>query len=571
MTFRARLLLGFAAVVLVPLAVLAYGLWRDVDRRLTAQYQRRVDAAVAAVERDLHRRGAAVAARLDALAGALTDDNRFRLAAVQGAPSERTYLLDVAGRDMRLAGLSALLVLDEGGRILSSGHFREEYDRLAPTIPAALATRDAGVTLLRTRTAEGWILVLAGLDSLRVGGRRFDLVGGEAIDREFLAGLAGGLDVAVSLRFPGGALLSDPTLESTPAGGGAAPTDAVVGSLTLPYVDAGAEAPLVSDTARIFVTQSTTELRALRRGVTVWFLASVGATAGVALLLAGWLASRLGRPLADLAGKTAHIDLDTLDVRFETERKDEIGVLARLLDAMTQRLRRSAVRLREAERRATLGDLARQVNHDIKNGLTPIRNVLRHLAGVARDRPDTLPAVFAERRGTLDSSVEYLENLAANYARLSMRPERRPCDVNRTARAVLQDLAGAGGATVTGDLAEGLPPVRGDDVALRRILENLMRNALESLADGRGSVRLETRQILGPGGAPAVRITVTDTGRGMTGDEIDRIFDDFYTTKETGTGLGLSVVRRLVMDLGGTLKVESEPGVGTRFVMEIPA
>lgn len=571
MSFRTRLLVAFAAVVLVSMAVLAYGLWRDVDQRLTVQYQRRVDAMVGVVEQDVRRRSAAVAERLDALADALADDNRFRLGAVQGAPAERQYLLDVAGRDMRLAGLSALLILDERGRILSSGHFREEYDRLAPTIPAALAANGPQATLLRTRTAEGWLLVLARLDSLRVAGRRFDLVGGETIDRRFLAALAGGRDVAVSLRFPGGVLSSDTTLERALAEGGAPPADAVAGSVTVPHVDAGDDAPLVRDTARVLVTRSTAELRALRRGVTIWFVTALGVTAGVALLLAGWLAARLGRPLAELAGKTAHIDLDTLDVRFETERRDEIGVLARLLDAMTLRLRRSAARLREAERRATLGDLARQVNHDIKNGLTPIRNVLRHLAGVAGDSPETLPAVFAERRGTLESSVEYLENLAANYARLSSRPERRPCDVNRTARAVLQDAAVGEGAVVLAELADDLPPIQGDEVALRRILENLVRNAVESLADGRGTVRVETRPIRGPGGAPAVRVTVTDTGGGMTRAVIERIFDDFYTTKERGTGLGLSVVRRLVLDLGGTLRVESEPGVGTRFVVEIPA
>ena len=86
---------------------------------------------------------------------------------------------------------------------------------------------------------------------------------------------------------------------------------------------------------------------------------------------------------------------------------------------MTARLRTSAARLRDAERRAAMGDLARQVNHDIKNGLVPIRNVLRHLDEVARHEPEPLAAMFAERRGTLESSVSYLETLARNYARLS--------------------------------------------------------------------------------------------------------------------------------------------------------
>jgi signal transduction histidine kinase len=68
-----------------------------------------------------------------------------------------------------------------------------------------------------------------------------------------------------------------------------------------------------------------------------------------------------------------------------------------------------------------------------------------------------------------------------------------------------------------------------------------------------------------------VRITVADTGPGMTQSELDRAFDDFYTTKPGGTGLGLSIVRRLILDLNGTLRVETEPGAGTRVIIELPA
>ena len=72
------------------------------------------------------------------------------------------------------------------------------------------------------------------------------------------------------------------------------------------------------------------------------------------------------------------------------------------------------------------------------------------------------------------------------------------------------------------------------------------------------------------GQTPIVRVTVADNGRGMSSDEVSRIFDDFYTTKEGGTGLGLSIVRRLAMDLSGTVSVESAPGKGTRMSVDIP-
>src|SRR5256886_5471307 len=112
-----------------------------------------------------------------------------------------------------------------------------------------------------------------------------------------------------------------------------------------------------------------------------------------------------------------------------SDRSDEIGALSRLLGAMTERLRAGAARLREAERRLAMGDLARQVNHDIKNGLIPIRNVFRHLGQAAGDSPDRLAAAFRDRQATVESSISYLENLASNYARLYPQPAGESCDV----------------------------------------------------------------------------------------------------------------------------------------------
>ena len=145
------------------------------------------------------------------------------------------------------------------------------------------------------------------------------------------------------------------------------------------------------------MTQSLTPLRTLLRSADSWFLLTAAGTGVTALLLAVWVSSRISGPLAALAEKTAVLDLDRLDVDFDPG-TDEVGRLSRLLGDLAARLRTSTTRVREAERRATVGELARQINHDIKNGLIPLRNVMRHLAQVERDQPDALPAVFAERR-----------------------------------------------------------------------------------------------------------------------------------------------------------------------------
>jgi signal transduction histidine kinase len=107
--------------------------------------------------------------------------------------------------------------------------------------------------------------------------------------------------------------------------------------------------------------------------------------------------------------------------------------------------------------------------------------------------------------------------------------------------------------------------VTGDEPSVRRILHNLISNAIESLPDHSGTVTAAVED-----GADTVTISITDTGRGMSAGELDRAFRDFHTTKESGTGLGLSSVRRLVMELNGSLRASSSPGAGSRFEISLP-
>jgi signal transduction histidine kinase len=556
MSFRTRLFLGILVAVLLPLGALAYGVRREMERRLTAEYEGRVGSMASVVDADLDRESATVAARLAALASELVRSDRFRLAAVRGEPTSRRYLLDYAGEAMSLSGLSLLQVQDSAGKILSSGHFRNEFDRLQPELPRLL-TRVGTKALIRTRTPEAPLLALARVDSFVVGGKPFTLVGGIEARSALLGRLARDGELSVALVYPG----QEP---------GPLPGARVLRELRLPYLDLLSASAITVDTARFLVTQSLATLEALRRSVDRWFLVALALTVAVSLIVAAWLSSRISRPLRDLARKTSEIDLDRLDQGFESDRPDEIGALSRLLGAMTERLRVSSARLREVERRAAVGDLARQVNHDIKNGLAPIRNVLRHLSQVGRQDPQMLPAVFEDRRSTLESSVEYLETLARNYARLSPGLERRPCDVNAVVHEILSNTT-SDGAELRAELSERLPPVLGDSLMLRRILENLIGNAVDSLAGRQGGMVTVSTEGTAGSNPDRVRITVTDTGPGMTREQLDRAFDDFYTTKAGGTGLGLSIVRRLVMDLDGVLRIETEPGAGTRVVLEFPA
>jgi signal transduction histidine kinase len=306
-------------------------------------------------------------------------------------------------------------------------------------------------------------------------------------------------------------------------------------------------------------------MAALRQGISQQLAVALALSGIVAAVLALLLGARMSRPLRDLAERAERVDVDHLDQDFASGRSDEIGRLSTALGAMQHRLGRSVAQLRDAERRAATGDLARQVNHDIKNGLAPIRNVLRHLSELAAgNNAAALQEIYREREATLTASVAHLEEMARNYAQLSPKLAGGSVVVAGVIRDVVRDI---GDARVSADIpaAAADAAVAADPATLRRILHNLISNAIESLSNGDGVVtaHVETRR-------DVVMISITDTGRGMSAAELDRAFRDFHTTKESGTGLGLSSVRRLVMELNGSLRASSSPGAGSRFEVSLP-
>ena len=543
MTFRARLTIGFAALALVLVVSAGFAVRLEMFRRLEAQYQARVDGFTHVIRRELGIAQRDVAERLEGLGASLAGDTRFRLGLVTAEGAAAAYVVDWAANAMRVAGLDALAVEEAGGGIVSSGHFRSAFGQPAAGLRGAM--RDAaGPALVRLRTAEGGLLVLAALDSVTVAGRRLMLVGGERAGHDFLARLPGPDDATIVLESPGDTVALD-----------VLPDPGVFAEIRVPHIDATAAAPRVAS-ARFVVGHSLAPLVALRRSMDRWLLVA-GMVAGlVGALAGGVLAGRLAQPVRVLAREVGATDVDRAGPFSAAQRGDEVGVLARALEEMTRRVRASADRLREAERRIAVGDVARQVNHDVKNGLVPIRNVVRHLAETAERDPDRLVEVFRERKGTIESALEHLDHLARTYARLAPSVAEGSTEVNAVVRAVTNE-----GGAVSLALAERLPAVRGDATAIRRVVENLLRNALE--ASGEARVETGTRD-------GTVQLVVRDTGPGMSREQLDRAFEGFYTTKPDGTGLGLTVVRRLVQDLGGNLRIETAPGSGTIVTVDLP-
>jgi signal transduction histidine kinase len=550
-SFRVRFTLALITIAIVPLAILGYGVRREMTTRLDVDAVRRVDAVRAAMHSGLAATVAGDRARLQSLAADLATDNRFRIGLSNENSPERRWLLDWASASMKFAGFAVLQLQDSTGRVLSSGQFRNDFDRIAPALARAIAASPVNAAVVNSRTPDGTVRALATTAAFTVRGERFTVVGGAAFDSARVARLS-----------------TDGTVASVLAIGIATPADGAVAADSLPYIDEAAPDSMAGPVqAQLLLIPDTGPTRALKAGVVRWLLVTLGGTLALAVLVATLLGRVVSAPIAELAGRTARLDLDRLDQKFATGRDDELGALERTLDALTGRLRTSVARLREAERAAATGDLARQVNHDIKNGLAPIRNVLRHLAQITEREPATLAAVYAERRGTLEASVEYLDELARTYARLSPTLGREATDPRPV---VLEVARGVSAATVDVRVPDALPKIRADAVVLHRILDNLVSNAVDSLEGKPGTITIAAEPV-GSGAERRVRFTVSDIGRGMTRAELDRAFNDFYTTKAAGTGLGLSVVRRLLTDVGGSVKADTAPGEGSTFTIEIPA
>ncbi len=519
------------------------------------------------------------------LAEVAADDNQLRLALVGDRDDLRPYLRDYASRLARTARLDALALLDADGRILSSAHHRNEFGGSDRGLLRALGnsaglsprprlfsrqldmvwagtiadTPNPGTAFTVERTPNRAFLAVISRQDFSIGGRTFHWLGGWE-PRLGDVGLDVGLVAADTMFGPGSRTL-------TP--GRVAGSDlASWGDLHQRAWEAAA-APLVLDgrleDAMLVISTSLRPLERQRQQAERLVVAILATVLVGAFLLAGFLSWQLSRPLVNLAREAEQVDLDHPDADFASGRRDEVGKLARVLQAMVQRLRAGARRLAAAEHRATLGEVARQVNHDLRNGITPVRNVVRHLGETAERDPDRLASVFQERRGTLDGSLAYLEDLAGRYARLAPEARREPCDLAALAREV---AAAHEGVEVTS--VPGAPRVLADPVSLRRILDNLLRNAREALPEGRGAVIVRIAPDADPDLGLQCVLAVQDAGVGMPADVQARVLEDFFTTKAGGSGLGLSNVRRLAGDAGGRVQIDSTPGAGTTVTIIFP-
>jgi PAS domain S-box-containing protein len=227
--------------------------------------------------------------------------------------------------------------------------------------------------------------------------------------------------------------------------------------------------------------------------------------------------------------------------------------------------------VQESEKLAAIGTLAAGLAHEINN---PIGIMISRIELMLTEAEAArLPASLLEDLGVLARNARRVGRITQGLLSFARRTQSRkgPVDLNALVEDTLvlfEGEAAKSGIAVTRRLAPGLPSIEGDANQLQQVLVNLLKNAREALAD-RGEIRVETGLTRDRPGW--IQLAVSDTGPGIPPDIKSRIFVPFFTTKETGTGLGLSVSYRIVKDHGGILEAWSEPGEGTAFTVLLPA
>jgi len=296
------------------------------------------------------------------------------------------------------------------------------------------------------------------------------------------------------------------------------------------------------------------------------------AAAGIllAIVFSLWIAARVSRPIEQLARAAEEVASGSWDARVPVGGNDEVGVLARSFNHMTEQLANQREKLVQSERVAAWRELARRLAHELKNPLFPLQLTVENLARARQLPPAEFDEVFNESTQTLSMEIGNLKKIIGRFSDFSKmpKPELERIDA-RDAVSRVRNLYAAAGEDgprieVVMKLEEAPMPLMVDPELIHRALSNLVLNAKDAMPEG-GTVTISAgnRQ-------HNVEIRVSDTGQGMTPEECERLFTPYYTTKQHGTGLGLAIVQSIVADHAGTIAVESCEGQGATFVITLP-
>ncbi len=570
---RARLALGLFLLAGLGAAIPALVALVLVERTFEQQLEQRLDQLLRATDRELDARAQDVDRRLAGIEETLRTRETDLLEKLLTGRID-AGVRAAAGRMMRATGLDVLEFLDDGGRILSSGHWEEQAGHDDPVV----STTPAGEALVRRivgRSDETTALTVT--RRIGAGARGLQLHGGFTIGDRFLDTLAG-TEAAVLVDGPGNPLAAGgrgPELDPASLRASLAAGRTAEGPLRLRGRDGGAwvgfaiplGGPAGPAPATLVLVADREGLEALVRRLRWSFLLLGGLTALGAALAGVWIAGRITRPVGELVRSVDAIARGEADYTFPRQPEHELDELVESFSRLHRSLAEQQHRALAAERVAAWREVARRVAHEIKNPLAPIRLTVENLLTARRRAPEEFDTLFEEGARTILEEVEQLRRMVTEFSEFARLPEPRPrpTDVDRLVDSIVGLYAAEPGIELrrTGG---GLPPCTIDEGLMGQAVKNVVQNAVEAMGESGGVLEVETAAD-GPAG---VAIRVSDGGPGFSPEALDRALEPYFTTKPSGTGLGMAIAWRIVGGHGGSLSAENRPGGGAVVTLRFP-
>ena len=288
-----------------------------------------------------------------------------------------------------------------------------------------------------------------------------------------------------------------------------------------------------------------------------------------ALAIAVAAGNSITRPLLVIGEKLQGLRLGRNEP-LEWSGQDEIGALVAAYNGMIAKVEESAELLRRSEREGAWREMARQVAHEIKNPLTPMKLSIQHLQRAFKADPEQAAPLIRSMSDTLIGQIDTLTRIADEFSHFARTPE--PQKENLDWRELVQSVAqlfqneqAHAGARISLQLPDEAVPIHADRSQLIRVLNNLIKNAVQAIPEGRpGKVEIDLQHA----GDKAV-LSVRDNGTGIPEEVQPKVFSPNFTTKSSGMGLGLAMCKNIIDLTGGRIWFETEEGKGAVFFLEL--
>ncbi len=303
----------------------------------------------------------------------------------------------------------------------------------------------------------------------------------------------------------------------------------------------------------------------LSEGFLLSFLAIYVPIALLAIAAGVYYSRKVTSPLLSLVDGTRQVAAGDWDYRADVHSRDEVAQLAEAFNQMIGTLKETQDQVVSLEKMAAWREIARVLAHEIKNPLTPIQLTVQQIKDKYDDSDPEYGALLGECTEIVNDEVESLRKLVREFSEFARMPKLAldRGDFDELVRDVTKLYLTE---NVTAELAGNLPEIDFDYEKMRQVLINLIQNGLDSIQEkGCGEIRLATSLQAG-----YILLEYADSGTGIAPERRDKIFEPYFSTKKSGMGLGLAVVKKIITEHGGTISLTSEEGDGANFSIRLP-